>query len=514
MASIEYGIDGYGRKVLAQNVQSNRTYICPVCHKEIIVRKGNQRKAYFAHKNKHNRTLEERACPWYTGKGTNDKIISKIDHVYIFNGGLPLYLNSYSKGKYELKAYFPPLRQSSIRKMEEWGVKVCIEEDGFPETVYSIQNVKSYKLKSLGQRVEISCINSRSKISEVQHKWEWGIRGLNMDKDIFHANSNGGYRVALNSNIVLGKEYLIVSNENDVHSIEGVSFQKKGILRLRSTNKLCEFNVYEMRIQSKTDEAIKYIQTKGYKLVEKSDELIPMWPPAVIEGKEIIYRNSHDAFLYHVKESDQRLFSLDHIIRSFPQNSEIILTDTDNKTLLLSDYEFNSFSSEIRYILTHTRDNYDKHQFFKPKILCKVNNQKYNLFDKGIIDNIKGCKLSFDADIKVGIYVLKGNYLELSKKRVLGELKSGRKLVLDLGPFGKKWVENTEFDLQNHFNKNMDLYSRIELLYNCKAYLIPLPRDFARCLEYSKSISIDLYKIMLKWKLMRKMPYSAINELQ
>lgn len=512
MATIEYGIDGYGRKVLAKDGQHNRTYICPICHKGLDIRR--EKNPFFAHKRISNRTLEERACPWYKGNGTNDKIEGEVDRVYIYNGGIPLYLNLMKKGRYELKAHFPPLRQSNMHKMEEWGVKVCIKEDGFDEIIHNIQNVKYHQVKTLGARIRVNCIHMKQSISEVSQKWEWGIRGLNIYKDIFHSNYCGGYRVALNSNISVDKKYLIVSEKGSRLSIEGIDFKKTGILNLRKFGQICEFQIYSMRVRSITEETIKYIQKKGYKLIEQSDELIPMWPPAVIEGKELIYRkNSDNAYLYHKNISGQKLFFIDSGIRNISENGEIITVDSDNKTLLLSDYKFNCFStSEIRYILTRSRDNFKNYKLFEPKVMCNDGNDKYNVLKVNNSDIFKAKKIFFDADFPIKIDVLKGYYLEFSSKRRLESIKRNRKLIIDLGAFGKKWIENNNSELL--VDTDIDLNSIVEILYNCNSAFIPLPRNYLKYLDYAKQNSIDLYKIMFKWKMNKKMPYKAITVLQ
>jgi hypothetical protein len=103
MASIEYGIDGYGRKIYAKDAIGGWTYMCPYCYEEIHVRKCYDKKDYFAHKSIFNRTPQQRMCPGYTGE---ERIEDKVDQVYITNGGLLLYLCESMNGKYQLKHIF------------------------------------------------------------------------------------------------------------------------------------------------------------------------------------------------------------------------------------------------------------------------------------------------------------------------------------------------------------------------------------------------------------------------
>jgi len=185
MASIESGIDGYGRKICAKEAHSGRTYICPDCLEEIHVFKCYGKKDYFAHKSISNRTPQQRLCKGYTGEGHYKRIEGDINKVFITNGGLPLYLSTFAAEKYQLNAHFPPLSQSTMDLLTNWGTKVVISEKG-AKVEHSVINTRFYTVKTTAEWIYVKCTNVKYSIPEVQQKWEWGIRGLDCEKDILH----------------------------------------------------------------------------------------------------------------------------------------------------------------------------------------------------------------------------------------------------------------------------------------------------------------------------------------
>ncbi|GKX31362.1 hypothetical protein SH1V18_38420 [Vallitalea longa] len=512
MASIEYGIDGYGRKVYPRQAVRGRTYTCPCCLEEIIVRYRNGN--YFAHKPIKNRTPLQRICPGYKGVVNYKKIEGKVDKVYIINGGLPLYLGIFRDEKYQLNAYFPPLSQSNMNSLEEWGTKVIVTEGGAKKE-YSASNIRFYRLKTTVDWIKVKCKVLKHPITEVQQKWEWGVRGLDCEKDIFHSHYAGGFRVALHSNIVVGKEYLIVIRNNFISSIKGVCFERKGCLSLNNWYDKQEFSIYAMTVNSITDEAISYVQNKGYQLIGKSDEIIPMWPPALIEGKELIYRrHSNEAFLFHGKWADQRIFNVsEYGITNIEKNENIFETRTNNKTLLLSDHKFNIFSNEIRYMLTQTRNNFDNDKLYKPNIMWRTDESTLKLLTVAENEILKAKKIFFDTDTKITICILKKNYVEMSSKRIVANLKRNRVLVVDMGAFGKIWLESKPIMNKEKEIRKIYINDIVEYLYCCNAISVPIPNEILQVFEYARQNSGKLYRVMLPWIQKQKIPFAAAKYL-
>lgn len=507
MASIEYGIGINGKKVFADEAFSGRTYICPYCNEEINVRKCCDRDDYFAHKSIYNRTPQQRMCPGYTGEG---KIEDKVDSIYITNGGVPLYLYEYVKGQYQLNACFPPLSQKSQDLLEELDFKIGIIENGKTEEYYAA-DLGYYKLKSNAEWIEIQCKNT--KIPELQRKWGWGIRGLNCEKDIFHYNYGGGYRVSLHSNIVVGKEYLIVVRFGRIPKVLGITYFQKGNLRFNSLYSINKYDVYSMVVEEVTEEAIAYIQKKGYQLIEKSDEIIPMWPPAVIEGKELIYqKRDTKAFLYHSKRSEQELSSISgYGLRGVPEYDNIFETGTDNNSILLSDRKFNKLSGEIRFILTQNRDNFDNEGIFEPRISWKDDNSIANQLFDNKIDLLSKKKVYIDSDVDFVACTIDGIYIKRSTKRVLEDLDRSRKIVISMEPFGIMIITNERQADKNNISFTIELF--IEELYRCNSAKVPLNKDFYEVYKFAVNNSEELLRVLENWAVTKQMPYAAAGYL-
>lgn len=510
MASIEYGIDEYGRKIYAQAAYRGKTYICPYCSEEIHVFKCYDKEDYFAHMPIANRTPKQRICPGYTGAGAYGRIEDEIDKVCITNGGLPLYLCAFADGKYKLDAYFPPLSQETADLLNEWGTRVVIKEYKGKEDSFNC-DIRVYRVKTTVGWIEIKCTNLKYPIPEVRQKWEWGIRGLDCESDIFHSHYDGGCRVALHSNIVVGKEYLIINRYNNITEVEGMSFTEKGILRFNDLYCSPNYYVYAMMVKSVTDESRAYIQKKGYQLIEQSDEIIPMWPPAVIEGKELIYRrNKNNAFLFHNKRSEQIVSYIgDYSLFGIFENDNVINVNTNNKTLLLSDSKFNKLSCEIRFMLTQTRNNFDNEQMFIPCVKWKNDESALKPLILNDLDILKERKLFFEANCDINIYILKNNYVELSSKRIVEGIKRDRKVVINTDPFETKWFEyKNDIKKQNDY-KQKYIKELVKAMYFYNSFFVPFPNEFIEVWDYAKDNSPELYRVMMQWR--QKIPFAAIN---
>lgn len=515
MASIEYGIDGYGRKVWPMEARSGHTYICPYCFDEIYVRKCCDRKDYFAHKAISNRTPEQMICPGYTGEGTHHRIEGKVDRVYIANGGLPLYLCEYMKEKYQLNAYFPPLSRDNMDLLKSWDTKIEVMENNQKEE-YSAINIKYYRLKTNAEWIKIKCKNMKHPIPEVQQKWEWGIRGLNCERDIFHSNYGGGYRVAPHSNIVAGKEYLIINRHGLPPNLKGITFSWKGSVRFNNLYSSWEYDVYAIVVKEITDASIAYIHIKGYQLIEQSDEIIPMWPPAVIEGKELIYRKANNkAYLYHNTRSEQRLFNMSNNgLSSIAENSNIFEASTNNNTILLSNYHFNSLSNEIKFMLTQTRHNFENKNIITPRITWTDDNGVSSRILTDAIDLLRQRKVFIDSDVDFVACILSGIYVEKSTKRVLEDIRRAKKVIISMEPFGVIIIEGEESEKKERENKsNIDIDSFITELYRCNSARIPINKDFYHVYKFAENNSAQLFRILESWAVKNEMPYSAASYL-
>ena len=215
------------------------------------------------------RTPQQMICKGYTGIEKNE---NAEDHHYIVNGGVPLHLIERTEQKFELVAFFPPLSHESMDLLKKWNAKVEISDNRTKE-VYSAINLRRYNVRSATEWIKIKCTSMCKKITEVSKKWEWGIRGLNFDNDFFMSDFGGGSRVSQHSNVVIGKEYLLVRKSCNIYNIDGIKVEKKGELKLSNMRINREYDVFSFVVIEATEEAVAFVHSKGYQLTEKSDEI-------------------------------------------------------------------------------------------------------------------------------------------------------------------------------------------------------------------------------------------------
>lgn len=508
-SSIEYGNDGNGMRVYPDKAMRGRTYKCPYCDDEIHVRKCNDRDDYFAHKSISNRTPEQMTCPGYTGPG---KIENPDDQLYIINGGVPLHLVENTEQHFQLIALFPPLSEESYDYLAKWNVKVEIIGDG-PDEIFTASNLRRYHVKSANKRIKIKCINMKGVIAEVSKKWEWGIKEFKFDNDIFMSDFGGGSRVAKHSNIVIGKEYLIVHKFGELEDIRGIKFKTRGDLALSNMSSIRkEYEVYSLTVTEANNESIAFIQSKGYQLIEKNDEIIPLWPPAVIEGKELIYKKGNEeAFLYHKKQSRQKVFLCDiGIISQVFEDNNLIKSQTNNKVLIISDYEFNELSREIRYFLTQERQNYNVKRYFEAEVYWKYKNGIKEIICETLPNKIYHEDISIISNTIILALVYQNGYVVRSCSRLITKIKKGQALIIQNNPFAI--IILTQFidkDKIKYINKAQIIEKYVKKLYDCESKYIVADNKLDSWIIKAQAISEELYKILLYWKTTRQMPSMA-----
>lgn len=518
MASIEYGIDGNGRKVSAIDARKGCSYKCYYCKEDIVVREGKKRGKYFAHSRISNRTPQQMICECYKGNGAgNGYIDNDEDRIYIFNGGVPLHLLEKHPGQYELIAMFPPLSSTTMKLIEENG-EVCVTNDG-REQKFSVWNFRKYRVKSSSPWIYVSPYNFRVFNDEIKRKWFWGFRGLDFDNDFFRMDSDGGIRIGQLSSVVIGKEYLFVHRCGDISSGKGLHFKKKGKLSISDSITRREYDVYSVIITEMTDYAIAYVQRKGYQLIDKSDDLIPMWPPASVEGKELIYHNDdYEAFIYHHKESNQQVFSWGKSIpNKITEKNDILKCSTVNTTLLLSDYSFNTQAKEIRFILTRERKNFSRKRKFEYKAKLLMDDGRELALSKDIFEESFIKPIILDTNYKTTVLSLDENYVVRSTSNRIDNLPKRNIMFFLYEPYGmEKFIlelkENDVSIVEKEFTFDYD--KLIKKLYHCHSVMITPNNILDRWIDHAKSNSNDLFKILFRWKNQGKMPIKANKILE
>lgn len=519
--AIEFGIDGRGRKVSAEDAISGRTYKCYYCKEDIHVRRGTKIRAYFAHSPISNRTPQQMACEGYMGHGAGDRYIdNNEDRICIFNGGVPLHLVEAFPGKYELIAMFPPLSEKTMKLVENANGKIRVTNDG-TEQVFSAWNFRRYRVKSLSNWIYVKPDNFKVFNEEMKRKWFWGFRGLDFENDLFRTDSNGGVRVGQLANISIGKEYLFVHRWGIMPSGKGLVFKKKGKFSFPNSFARTEYDVCSVTVTAMTDDAIKYIQQKGYQLIDKSDELIPMWPPAALEGKELIYHNfDREAYIYHQKESNQQVFYWGNSIPyQIMEKDNVIRCSTTNTTLLLSDYSFDALAKEIRFVLTHDRDNYHRARQFNYEAKFLMEDGRKVDITTDIYNEPFTKPILLETNYKTVAISVKGNCVVRSTSKRIDDLSKQHDIAFIFEPFGKYIVnalreENGKDSIVASESKAFNYLALVRRLYHCHSAQVDIPFVVDKWILHAMNNSEDLLKILLRWKNQGKMPIKAIQILK
>jgi hypothetical protein len=512
--TIEYGFDEYGNKVEAINAIQYHTYKCPCCNEKLVLRKGSIRVPYFAHNRMTKRTPRQKMCPWYKGDGKYTHL-SDLDKLSITNGGIPLYLCEQEKEHYQLQAVFPILSDKTQKIMDQWNVKVQI---GKAKAVYSVGNLRKYSIIDISNWIGIDFdgfrntrnLGERRCIKEIKEKWGWGIRGLDINCDLFHAHDFGGFRVADHSNVVVGKHYYVIMLYKKFPTVEGIHFVNKGILRLKNW----QYYIYDLCVEQATSHAKIYIQSKGYQLIEKNDSLIPVWPPAAIVGKEFVYHKHYDnAYIYHrmgLNQEIEEIWGSEN--RRIYENNDFFICNTHDRILVIKDTNYNKFSGEIRVMAVQDRGYFYERVSLCPELNCKDSNGGEILLDNSIV---KQSELRFSSNISgIKILALAKHFVVLSTQKRFSCDKRKDSIIILLEPFGKLWFKKSKCEQQCSLNSmSIDINAIVKQLYSCKTQLILIPDGFDNLLYFSKNNSKNLYKLLMLWKQSGCIPYAALKLL-
>ncbi|MBU3191749.1 hypothetical protein K9O30_20525 [Clostridium bowmanii] len=518
MASIEYAIDTDGKKVSAEEANCNLIYQCPYCLDSVNVRKGNIYVDYFAHIKIKDRTPFQKICPGYKG-GVYLSINNTLDKMYINNGGVPLYLCSENE-RFELRAYFPTLSDNSMEKLKEINAKIYVNTKATYDTdrvIYNADNLHYYKVDTLREWIDIRC-EPNVHLPEMQRKWLWGIRGIDLNNDIYHCNKDGGYRVALKANISVGKTYRIIF-ENYNPSIKGITFTEIGSIQLNQgySNRKIIFSVYSMKLNLFTEESRKFIERKGYNLLNGVNELLPLWPPAVFEGNELKYDHSSSLFL-HIDNTNKERVYYTHDNGLIPVSGDnksaiIKIIINDNKTVAVAGTSGNIIE-EIKYNIIRVDSLVEKEVI---TLKSKVTDSIDNIFDftNEYLKPPKDGILMVNSNVEFTAIVLNENYVIESSNLRFEKVRYFDELVINNKAFG---IFKYEYKKQNDKTKIIKLnYEKAYLyLYGCTAPTINANKCNMQLLYLlsKDSNNIKLYRLIELWVKTNKIPISAIKYLE
>ncbi|ACV62403.1 helicase domain protein [Desulfofarcimen acetoxidans DSM 771] len=293
-------------------------FYCPECRSPVFLKTRAGASPWFEHEHldKENRTAIHLACSRYTNA---DKREYKPVDTYRISGAIPIYLLGKSD-LFKLRVYFPQLSDQSMKMLVESNAKVCLFQNNSLHYVFSSQNVNYIDIATYtkhGFEVQIKDSNGdvlRDVPEEVKRKWVCGISAIDVSRDIFHFWNDGGMRVSTGGFIYVGTSYRILKSRTDWNydkENNAIEIKKVGEVNFKN---LASIDVYELTPIEVTTESLQYFAKRGYLLKHRNDEIIPLWPPAVSKGRDLIYKDKTSLFLHKTSRGnikDQKLFTLE-----------------------------------------------------------------------------------------------------------------------------------------------------------------------------------------------------------
>lgn len=514
---MEYAIDKSGDLIHHKNALKDKFYKCPYCKERVYVRRGL--KACFYHEPKSQRTPLQKCCPEYHEGASYRKTENSLNYIYMNNGGIPLYLCNYNN-RFELRAYFPSISDKSLQYLREKDVKIHVNTKSvslIDRRTYTVDNLDFYPVKTIESWIDVVC-EPEIDNQEIQRKWLCGIRGVDVQKDIYHSGNEGGYRVAFGSDIIIGKCYRIMSY-NNLPNIEGVSFNRVGYINLKEGCVDKKLLIYEMVISRYTEAARKFIESKGYKLVEKSNKLIPLWPPGAFKGNELIFDRKEVYFLHINPSGKSKLYySRDNELVDLysDENNIISLKLSQDDTIITSEIKNKISNYEILYSVTYNESLVRKEDF-KEETIIKNSDGKIIKSDNENLILPKDRRIFITSNIPFCAIIKNRDFVISSSSMFFENIKYSHKLVIDCKAFGIKEFMFYRKGTKSTFKKiNWD--NEYSKLYKCNApTTIPASNRYIRLLYLISQLpNIDnknVYKLLETWIKTNSIPVTALKYL-
>lgn len=514
---MEYGIDKTGRSTHHASANKLTYYMCPHCLEEVIIRKGLN--ACFYHRPIYDRTPLQRTCPEYHENSSYSKVNDNLDILYIQNGGIPLYLCNLDR-KFKLKAYFPTVSDKAYDKLKQIGAKIHVNTKAHSDIdrkIYNINNINFYPVNTIEKWIEIDCIPSIDN-KEINQKWLWGIRGVDIERDIYHSNKDGGYRVALKANISVGTRYRVMFDRMP-SEIDGMVFNHIGEISLKDKTANKVINIYEMTIDVPTEKAREFIEGKGYRLAEKQNELIPLWPPGVFKGNEITFNSSKALFLHLNNTKKERVYYTSHgsmidITKTRGDTNVIIIQINGSRSITISDLDTEKFNSEIKYNIIYNPYLVRKKDLAKHIIIKDSNGLEISLSEQNKelpVDR----KLYIESNLQFCATVNNKDYVISSSEICFEDIDYPWNLIINSRGYGNTNYQYLNEDKKIKSNDLLD-WDKLYLILNRCA--IPTTRVNNKHLKmlYLLSLNVSdrnllLYKMISTWIKTNSIPISAIK---
>ena len=317
-----------------------------------------------------------------------------------------------------------------------------------------------------------------------------------------------------------------MSESNNIKSVNGIEFIQAGSIRLNAIWREKEYFIFEMTIESCTEEAKEYIESKGYKLKDQISKIIPVWPPVKFEGKEIITQNDKVWFYYTALDESESFneISANQVYASnkvrINTNNNILkisnLFSNNEKTVVLSSideiigYDY----SEIKYSINYRKDLVESN--LKNKIIFKDAHGKEIECNEGILNRKR--PIFLESNLLPNVRLMRGNfcensrfdYNEASNQFCIDKFDYNGILNLDFKGLGNLFFN---FEKKDKLSKQVSTENLYNQLLKCREPYV-LPKNSCKMLLYriKKDLNkenINLYTLLNEWIYKGKIPRDA-----
>ncbi|NME82599.1 hypothetical protein [Clostridium sp. SM-530-WT-3G] len=507
---MKIAIDNHGNKIDYKDAVKGFKYLCPYCMEKLNLKTGQR--SYFAHEIIKERTPLQRTCPEYHEDTNYKKIDNIADVIYINNGGIPLYLCN-DRNKFELRAYFPRLSENCMNILAENKTKIIIDGKSFGY----VDNLNYYSVNKIQSWIDVKAMPETT-LNEVKRKWLWGIRGINIENDIYKTSKDGGYRLALKANIYVRNNYIMMFSEDRLEPrIKGILFTKIGHIKLNHNLREKTYFIYNFQITKFSEEARQFIEKKGYHLKQESNKIIPLWPPSICNGNELQINND-DTWLYNSnKNSNEYIYEINggrayDVTRDKVFKIKNISTINEKAIIctnkIICNQQINSTSAEIQYIINYKKTLHDKKNILPEIIISDSQKNQIDLTQNNKLPT--NGKLYINSNIPVKGLVTIDNYCINSSSLVLENINYRTKIIFDANGFGKVFYQyKREKNDLSESNWNL-LYIK---LCKCSGNYTRISYKNRLLLYWiKKNLNTEtsgVYKILHQWIKRRRIPSDA-----
>lgn len=495
----------YGRTISCEE----KRFFCTNCGEYVTFVNPIKKKPYFRHIKS---TEESYECELRIDGQGKLSIYEKV--------GMSIYLKKNQNKNFSLYIGFYAVNQKDICLLKNESITILpIKSNRKLENKYFIDSInfnsdtttlKQINFTAPKYKLSYSSSKAKDKLGEI---WGTEIEGINESGALFKYGKNGGRKIRINEEISTESDYYCISQDSFIFKgVFGIHYEELGRVSLRNIT----YRVYKIRIEfnSWNKKALCEFFRDNFKvsLVNKSSEIISIWPPIINHDKTIeLFYNKNNLFLLKSTQPNAKAF-----IHRTGHAKEINLNKIDDKkyTFKVSPISIerainlnDEYNSEYLLVFNYK----ERITSFNNEIVIKDINE--NIIENGIYNELPiDRKLKIYSNSEVEILHYRNNiifkiYKIKSQINVIEGLKYNDKLVVKIGLKKNILVEYKklkEKSKKNYFDDG-EVYKRLKSLNYIFEPVDTFTRSILRQLkDYPKT-----YNLVKSYVVKNKMPIGA-----